>query len=98
MQMFKSFEQHIDTWRCKCLNHLFKSIEHIDTWRCKCLNHLNTLIPVEMQMFAKNHLNTLFKSFLYLEMQMFKSFEHIDTWRCKCLNRLTALIPGDAKV
>ena len=53
MQMFKSFE-HIDTSRCKCLNHLntlipgdanVKSFEHIDTWRCKCLNHLNTLIP-----------------------------------------------------
>ena len=57
MQMFKSFE-YIDTFRCKCLNHLntliprdakhmqmFKSFEHIDTFRCKCLNHLNTLIP-----------------------------------------------------
>ena len=53
MQMFKSFE-HINTFRCKCLNHLntliprdanVKSFEHIDTWRCKCLNHLNTLIP-----------------------------------------------------
>ena len=52
MQMFKSFE-HIDTSRCKCLNHLNTSIPEMQMFksflememlqsfelRCKCLNH-----------------------------------------------------------